>query len=606
MKRTILSFLAAFLCASTLHAQENTDSVKSPTMGWSSWNTYGANISESIIKRQADAMIRYKLKDVGYQYINIDDGFFNGRDADGHLVIHPTRFPNGLKPVVDYIHSKGLKAGIYSDAGHNTCASYHGGEKGGIGAGLLDHDQEDCDLYFKELEFDFFKVDFCGGVDYHNSEKLNLNERERYEAIAKAIKNTGREVVFNACRWDYPGTWILDVADSWRTTGDINASWGSVKDIIAQNLYLSAYARNGHYNDMDMLEVGRGMTTTEDRTHFSIWCIMASPLLIGCDMSNMTATTRNLLTNTELIALNQDRLGLQAYVAKASGGTYILVKDLEEHNGLTRAVALYNPTDNIQTMTLSFADVDLAGKVLMRDLINKRDEGEYEDSYTVNVPAHGTRVFRLTAEHRLMRSLYEAETAWLTAYQELSNNQWAETAIYSADSNCSGGEKVGWLGKKADNDLQWRNVYVDEEGEYEMELFYMSGENRNVSISVNGGSATRISCNSGGWGTVGSKKIRIHLQQGNNVIRLFNPSAWMPDIDCMKLTLIEPSNDIHKPRVVKERDQRIYTTTGIQISNTSSLVSPLTGELEGSRTGKGLSTLTNGIYIANGRKILKR
>ena len=590
MKRIILSSLAALLCASMLQAQETNDSVKAPTMGWSSWNTYGANISESIIKRQADAMVRFKLKDVGYQYINIDDGFFNGRDANGHLVIHPTRFPQGLKPVVDYIHSKGLKAGIYSDAGHNTCASYHGGEKGGVGAGLLDHDQEDCDLYFKELEFDFFKVDFCGGVDYHNSERLNLDERTRYEAIAKAIKNTGREVTFNACRWDFPGTWILDIADSWRTTGDINASWGSVKDIIAQNLYLSAYARNGHYNDMDMLEVGRGMTSTEDRTHFSMWCIMASPLLIGCDMANMTATTRNLLTNSELIALNQDRLGLQAYVAKNDGGTYILVKDLEERNGLTRAVALYNPTDASKSMTLNFPDVDLAGKVAMRDVINKTNEGEFEDSYTVTVPAHGTRVFRLTAEHRLMRGLYEAETAWLSSYQELRNNQSAETAIYAADGNCSGGEKVGWLGRKADNDLQWRDVFVDTDGEYEMELFYMSGENRNISISVNGGTATRISCNSGGWGTVASKKLRIHLQKGNNVIRLFNTSAWMPDIDCMKLTLIEPSDDIHKPKVVKDHSTRIFSTTGKQITEDAS----------------SLSHLPNGIYIANGRKILKR
>jgi hypothetical protein len=304
----------------------------------------------------------------------------------------------------------------------------------------------------------------------------------------------------------------------------------------------------------------------------------------------MTATPRNLLTNSELIALNQDRLGLQAYVAKNDGGTYILVKDLEERNGLTRAVALYNPTDASKSMTLYFPDVDLAGKVAMRDVINKTNEGEFEDSYTVTVPAHGTRVFRLTAEHRLMRSLYEAETAWLSAYQELRNNQSAETAIYAADGNCSGGEKVGWLGKKADNDLQWRDVFVDTDGEYEMELFYMSGENRNVSISVNGGTATRISCNSGGWGTVASKKIRIHLQKGNNVIRLFNTSAWMPDIDCMKLTLIEPSDDIHKPKVVKDQSTRIFSTTGEQITEDTS----------------SLSHLPNGIYIANGRKILKR
>ena len=591
MKRIILSSLAALLCASMLQAQETTDSVKAPTMGWSSWNTYGANISESIIKRQADAMVRFKLKDVGYQYINIDDGFFNGRDANGHLVIHPTRFPQGLKPVVDYIHSKGLKAGIYSDAGHNTCASYHGGEKGGVGAGLLDHDQEDCDLYFKELEFDFFKVDFCGGVDYHNSERLNLDERTRYEAIAKAIKNTGREVTFNACRWDFPGTWILDIADSWRTTGDINASWGSVKDIIAQNLYLSAYARNGHYNDMDMLEVGRGMTSTEDRTHFSMWCIMASPLLIGCDMANMTATTRNLLTNSELIALNQDRLGLQAYVAKNDGGTYILVKDLEERNGLTRAVALYNPTDASKSMTLYFPDVDLAGKVAMRDVINKTNEGEFEDSYTVTVPAHGTRVFRLTAEHRLMRGLYEAETAYLGKYQEIFNNRTYHSAVYESNDACSGREYVGWLGNDPKNDLQWRNVYSDKGGDYQLTLSYMSGDNRNLTVSVNGKDVQTLTCNSGSYDKVGTKTLKVTLQQGENLIRLYNKSssAEMPNIDCMTIQPVDATErvvvGIHAPVAVPSdqlTDGKYYTLDGKLVRH------PRKG----------------GLYIYSGKKIL--
>ena len=316
-----------------------------PTMGWSSWNTYGVGISEDLIKRQTDALVKRGLKDAGYQYINIDDGYFGGRDEDGHLLIHPTRFPNGMKVVVDYIHSKGLKAGIYSDAGKNTCASFHGGDIIGKGVGLYGHDQEDADFLFKELGFDFIKVDFCGGDPIHNEDQLKLSERERYTQIHQAILNTGRtDVRMNVCRWAFPGTWVHDVASSWRTTGDIWLSWESIRNIIAENLCLSAYATEGKFNDMDMLEVGRGLTEEEDKTHFGMWCIMSSPLLIGCDMTTMSRTTFELLTNEELIALNQDPLALQAYVVKKVAGAYVLVKDVETLQGMKRAVAFYNPT----------------------------------------------------------------------------------------------------------------------------------------------------------------------------------------------------------------------------------------------------------------------
>ncbi len=164
-----------------------------PTMGWSSWNTFALNISEDIIKGQATAMRTQGLLKVGYDHINIDDGYFGGRDPEtGKLLIHPTRFPNGLKPVVDYIHTLKMKAGIYSDGGKNTCGNYHGGDKIAEGVGFYGHDQQDCDFFFKELGFDFIKVDFCGGVGFHNSENLYLDEQERYTAIAKAIENTGR------------------------------------------------------------------------------------------------------------------------------------------------------------------------------------------------------------------------------------------------------------------------------------------------------------------------------------------------------------------------------------------------------------------------------
>ena len=514
-----------------------------PTMGWSSWNTYGVNINESLIKRQADAMVSKGLKTVGYDHINIDDGYFGGRDkTTGKLKTHPQRFPNGLKGVVDYIHNKGLKAGIYSDAGRNTCGSMFNGDATGKGVGLYEHDQQDADYFFTELGFDFIKVDFCGGSYYHNEDHLVLDEQERYTAIAQAIKNTGRtDVRMNACRWAYPGTWINDAAVSWRTTGDINSSWESVKGIIAENLYMSAYCYDGHYNDMDMLEVGRSLSTEEDKTHFGMWCIMASPLLIGCDMTNIKSSALSLLKNKELVALNQDPLCLQAYLVAKIDDCYLLVKDIETLWGTKRAFAVYNPNDAAKKVQVGFADLDLAGTVRLRDVFSKKDVGEFTEQYVVSVPAHGTRIYTAEAETRLERTRYEAETAFISDYQEIKNNQAERTGIYEADDNCSGGYKAGWLGYGAKNDLQWRNVYSYNGGKYQLTIAFISGENRNITIDVNGTKVTTVSANSGGWGKIGKKTVEIELQKGINTVRLSNTSNWMPDIDYMELKSLEPT-----------------------------------------------------------------
>jgi|GEM_PF-1716393 len=534
-----------------------------PTMGWSSWNTYGFQISEQLIMSQTSAMVDKGLKDVGYKYINIDDGFFGGRDADGNLLIHPTRFPNGMKKVVDFIHGKGLKAGIYSDAGRNTCASFWGGDKIGEGVGLYGHDQDDIDLYFKELGFDFIKVDFCGGAPEHNVDKLDLPEEERYRAIHEAIVNTGRtDVRLNVCRWAFPGTWVHEVATSWRMSEDIYMGWNSIKGIIGQNLYLSAFATEGKFNDMDMLEVGRGLTKEEDRTHFGMWCMLSSPLLIGCDMTTLTGEPLVLLKNKELIALNQDSLALQAYVVKRENGAYVLVKDVENLNGLKRAVAFYNPTDKDLQMSVDFFELDLGGKVSVRDLFAKSDVGVFEGSYAVAVPAHGTRIYKLEAEKRYERRVYEAETAWLDAYQELYNNQAVETGIYEEADYCSGGAKAGWLGKSKKNSLEWRNVYSKDGGEYTLKLTYITGETRTVNLVVNGTDERKLDLNSGGWATPKTTEITVNLNRGNNTILLYNASVWMPDIDCMKLEKVG-SMEVYEGQVevLRLKAQRLYDTS---------------------------------------------
>lgn len=558
------------LISLSISAQDKTE--LGPTMGWSSWNTFGINISENLIKQQAEAMVSKGYKDAGYKFINIDDGYFGGRDEEGHLLIHPTRFPNGMKGVVDYIHNKGLKAGIYSDAGKNTCASMFGGDKIGEGVGLLNHEEDDANFWFNTLGFDFIKVDFCGGSPGHNKDGLKLNEEQRYRKIWDAIQKTGRtDVRMNICRWAFPGTWASEVSTSWRTTGDINCSWSSVKSILKENFYLSAFCGPLSFNDMDMLEVGRGLTTEEDKTHFGMWCIMDSPLLIGCDMRSTSETAQKLMCNKELIALNQDTLFQQAYVVKRDGELYTLVKDIEVLNGKVRAVALLNLSDKSSLMTLNFADVDLGGKVQMRDLFYRRNLGEQDTTaYEVRVPAHGCKIYRLEAEERYERTIYEAETAYLSAYQEIENNQTAQSATFSEDANCSGGVKVGWLGQRTSNDLQWRNVYSKDGGNYKMMLDYICGESRSITLEVNGKRVKTISLNSGGWSTIKTATFDIELQPGQNVIRIYTTAkAWMPDIDCMRLEYQIPAA-IEGVKSTK-RQRKVYNLQGVEVPNTESL-----------------------------------
>ncbi len=585
----ILLLIASFLLTILpLEAQEG------PTMGWSSWNTYLVNINEGLIKSQADAMVSKGLKKVGFDHINIDDGFFGGRNEEtGELLINPKRFPHGLKPVADYIHSKGLKAGIYSDAGANTCGNYHNGDTLSVNVGLYNYDQHDINFYFKECGFDFIKVDFCGGDPIHNTDHVSLDPQERYTAISQAIEATGRsDVRLNVCRWAYPGTWVSDVAFSWRTTGDINDSWESIRNIISENLYMSAYCHDGHYNDMDMLEVGRSLTLEEDKTHYGMWCIMASPLLIGCDLTNIKSTTLTLLKNKELIALNQDPLHLQAYVAGLENGCYILVKDIEELGTTRRALAIYNPNDEAKTVCLRFADIDLAGAVLLHDVFTKRDVGTFDEQYEVSVPAHGTRIYVAEAEVRLERSRYEAETGYISAYQETKNHQVEKTGIYEYADYCSAGLKAGWLGYSEQNALQWNDVYSARGGEYTLTIAYVSGERRGITVNVNGDRVKTINVSSGGWQQVATSKMTITLQPGRNTIRLSNASGWMPDIDYIQLTAKNPYDGIREVEKGeannKKQNGTIYDLSGRPIRHSAVDIMHAPGK---------------GIYIVGGKKV---
>ena len=533
MLRTTIFLAAALAVGAAVEAQ----TVEPPTMGWSSWNTYRVNISDSLICRQADAMASNGLRAAGYKYINIDDGFFGGRAADGRLLVHPGRFPRGLKPVVDHIHSLGFKAGIYSDAGRNTCGSFWDADTIARGVGFYGHDQQDADFYFREMGFDFIKVDFCGGDPGQNADHLDLDERERYTAIRQAILNTGRrDVRLNVCRWAFPGTWVRQVGFSWRISPDINPSWSSVKGIIARNRYLSAYTSPGHYNDMDMLEIGRGLTPQEERTHMGMWSIMSSPLLIGCDLTAIPEASLRLLTNPEVVGLNQDSLGLQAHLVKREGGAELYVKDVRTREGLTRAVALYNPTDTTARFRLLAADVDLAGRVTVRDLFARRDAGFLEGGgRVVDIAPHDTHLYLLEGGRRKERTVYEAECAWLEAYQCLVNERAAGTATYADDDACSGGAKVTWLGASAGNFLEWRDVWSAAGGRYELTLHCTTPDERTLDVSVNGGPATTLRFVPEPGGGCVKRTFAVELRPGRNVVRLSNAVAWGPDVDVMTL-----------------------------------------------------------------------
>lgn len=520
-----------------------------PLMGWSSWNTFGVDISEEIILGVARAMATNGLKEAGYTYVNIDDGFFWGHGPDGILRFHPQRFPNGMKGTADGIHAVGLKAGIYSDAGADTCGSMWGGsgsggkDGGGVGGGLFGHDAADCHLHFNELGFDFIKVDYCGGG------KLKLDEKTRYTEIANAIKATGRtDVRLNLCRWAFPGTWAADISGSWRTTKDIRANWQSVKDLIHENLYLSAYCSAGHYNDMDMLEVGQlkgvlktvfgnkhgdsGLTSVEELTHFGTWCILSSPLLLGCDPRTMPKSSFALATNPYLLAMNQNDLGLQAYVAARQGDTYVLVKDADVKFGTARYVALLNLEDAEREIAVRARDLDLAGRIDVFDLVERADPGDFADEVVVKVPAHGAKFYRFDAERRIDRVVYEAETAFLTDYQELRDAVGAGTAFPAPEAGASGGMVVKWLGRRESNDLVWKEVKVSASGSYACSIDYASGgQDRFAFLQVDGGEKIRFETKVNG----SRVEVPVALSAGVHTIRISNPIDWTADIDCMRV-----------------------------------------------------------------------
>ncbi|MDR3035930.1 MAG: glycoside hydrolase family 27 protein, partial [Kitasatospora sp.] len=329
---------------------------KTPPMGFNNWNAThcGADFNEAMVKATADIFVERGLKDAGYEYVNLDDCWAaNDRDADGKLVVNKERFPNGIKAVADYVHSKGLKLGIYTSAGTMTCANAM--------PGALGHEYSDAQQ-FADWGVDYLKYDNCNNQ--------NVDAKQRYKTMRDALAATGRPIVYSLCEWgqNKPWEWASDVGHLWRTTGDISDNWPSMLGILKQNLPLAQYAGPGHWNDPDMLEVGNGgMTETEYRSHFSMWSVMASPLLIGTDLRKADQATFDILGNKEVIAVDQDPLGKQGAVVSSDGGRWVVSKPMADGS---RAVALFNETDKPQRISTTAKDVGLPDEdaYAMRDL----------------------------------------------------------------------------------------------------------------------------------------------------------------------------------------------------------------------------------------------
>lgn len=359
-----------------------------PPMGWNSWNHFACNVSAPLIEREADAMVASGMKAAGYRYVIIDDCWQVRRDANGNIVADPQRFPQGIEAVADYVHGKGLKFGIYSDAGDHTCQ---------MRPGSRGHEYQDA-LQYARWGVDYLKYDWCntGGLD----------ARSAYATMSDALRASGRPIVFSLCNWGLYQPWLWGAqagGNLWRTTGDIWDAWSGPRgyslgmlDILDRQVDLAAYAGPGHWNDPDMLEIGNGgMTDAQYRAQFSLWAILAAPLIAGNDLSQMSAATRAILLNRDVIAVDQDALGIEGHRAWKDGDAEIWVKPLA---GGSEAIVLLNRGTHPQSIRLDWSVLGLPGYLPLkfRDLWRHKSLPVAEHTLVFNVASTSVVMLRET------------------------------------------------------------------------------------------------------------------------------------------------------------------------------------------------------------------
>jgi alpha-galactosidase len=370
-----------------LSAQKNPKLAPTPPMGWNSWNRFACNVDENLIKSVADAFLTNGMKDAGYNYIVIDDCWQVSRDSvSGKIIADPKRFPSGIKALADYIHSKGLKFGIYSDAGRLTCQGRPGG---------YSHEEIDAKTY-ADWGVDYLKYDWC-----HNE---GIDPLVVYPKMSKALAQSGRDIVFSICEWgiNRPWTWAPEVGHLWRTTEDIldcyecTTNWGGMgwSLILDKQEGLEKYAGPGHWNDPDMLEVGnKGLTYNESQAHFSFWCLLAAPLMAGNDVRTMSDSTRSILTNKEAISVNQDVLGIEGSKKYDNGDFEIWTKPLKNDE---LAVILFNRNKLKQNLKVDWKMAGIDGKYNLHDIWSHKDLGSISANSSFTMPGHSVVFLRFS------------------------------------------------------------------------------------------------------------------------------------------------------------------------------------------------------------------
>ena len=539
--------------------------VPTAPMGWASWNSFAAKIDYSVIKQQVDAFVAAGLPAAGYKYINIDEGWWQGtRDSAGNITVDTSEWPGGMSAIADYIHSKGLKAGIYTDAGKDGCGYYYPtGRPAAPHSGSEGHYDQDM-LQFSKWGFDFVKVDWCGG----DAEGLDAatTYQSISDAVAKATAATGRPLTLSICNWgkQNPWNWAPGQAPMWRTSTDIiyygnSPSMTNLLSNFDQSLHPLAQ-HTGYYNDPDMLMVGMtGFTAAQNRSHMNLWAISGAPLLAGNNLATMTTETRDILANPEVIAVDQDARGLQGVkVAEDSTGLQVYSKVLSGTG--KRAVLLLNRTSAAANMTVRWSDLGLTdASATVRNLWTRSDVGSFGTGYTVSVPAKDTVLLTVTGGTEAASSTYEAEA---------TANTKTGSAANATCANCSGGTKVGNVGNGAANTLRFNNIAAGATGTKVVDIAYTNGGStaRTARLQVNGQPPTTVSFPpTGSWTTPGTVSVEVSLAKGSsNTLTFSNATAWTPDFDAIE---VRPLPGTNGAQVVGSQSNRCLDINNNTISN---------------------------------------
>ena len=596
----ILAGLAsqAFASADTL--------VLTPPLGWNSWNVFHENINENQIKEIADAMVESGLKDAGYVFLNLDDNWMDTkRDSNGDLTHNPKTFPSGMKAMADYVHAKGLKFGLYGDRGKRTCHHYNSNwqsESGSNGREVQDAKK------LAEWGVDYWKYDNCDS-DPSTQEK-------DYTAMSNALRNSGRDIVFSICMWEYKD-WMPKIANLWRTTFDIGPAWISqswyrgVYEIIDANNTYWQIANPGHWNDPDMLEVGNsGLSYEQQRSQMTMWSIMAAPIMISSDVRNMSNETKELYLNKDMIAINQDSLGVQGHRVSDKNGKQVWTKPLR--NG-DLAVALLNNNNSTQTVECTFADIGVEGEVEVRDAWQKKDLGP-RSSVSIELPAHGSALLRLVLKP-VPRKPFKGEALAILGKIEVEDFDingvgQGNTTYNENDTDDHGAETNGGTSyrpgtgvdiyKKATGYIvgynqagEWLEytVKVAKTGKYTMKAavasanntsgFRLSMDGKDITDSIAVPKATTGEDNYDEYNVV---EAEVSLTEGEHILRFTVTGDWMdidyiefvepgssepgPGTDAIRPAMPAVRSDVSAPRLVKKGNTLFIEKNGMRFDLT--------------------------------------